>query len=111
VRFLTRKRSVEVLCSCGAVNLASWPAASMKVGHPQDPYFRLPLWLSADVGGETLWAYNRDHLAFLDAYLRAALRQRAPNHNGSLASRLPRWMKAASARQNVLKALARVARR
>jgi hypothetical protein len=83
----------------------------MKLGEAVDPYFRLPLWLRADVRGETLWAYNREHLCFLDAYIRATLRQRAPNHNASLVSRLPRWMKTSALRQDVLKAIARASQR
>jgi hypothetical protein len=83
----------------------------MHIGGAIDPYFGLPLWLCTDVRGQQLWAYNRDHLAFLEAYLRAAVRQRAPNWNASLASRLPQWMKSASMRQDVLKAITRTAHR
>jgi len=111
VRFLMGKRVVEILCTCGAVSFEPWPRAAMRLGESTDPYFGLPLWLRTDVRGETLWAYNREHLSFLDAYVRAALRQRAPNWNASLTSRLPRWMKTASRRQDVLKAIARIAAR
>ncbi len=110
-RFIARKRTVEVLCPCDAVTLVSWPSASMRVGEPLDPYFHLPLWLRSDTRGETVWAYNREHLAFLEAYLRATLRQRSPNHNGSLVSRLPGWMKVSAIRQDVLKAISRASRR
>jgi hypothetical protein len=83
----------------------------MVIGATVDPYFRLPLWLRADVRGHTLWAYNREHLAVLEAYVRAELRARTPNWNASLVSRLPRWLKAAEARQSVLRAIARLGRR
>jgi len=110
IRLLARKRIVEILCPCGAVSLVPWPSASMRIGDSTDPYFGLPLWLRTEVRGERLWAYNRDHLAFLDAYVRAAHRQRSPNRNASLASRLPRWMKASAVRHQVLNAIGRLAR-
>lgn len=110
VRFVAAKRIIEILCPCGAASFTSW-SAGMKLGEAADPYFGLPLWLRADVRGETLWAYNRDHLSFLDAYVRATLRQRAPKHNASLASRLPPWMKTAKMRHDVLDAIARLSRK
>lgn len=36
-----------------------------------DPFFRLPLWLTTKVEGHLLWAYNHDHLAFLEQHIRA----------------------------------------
>lgn len=110
IRLIARKRLVEMLCPCGAASLVPWPGPAMHMGGGTDPYFGLPLWLRAEVRGEQLWAYNRDHLAFLDTYVRAAMRQRAPNKNSSLASRLPRWMKAAASRRDVLKAIAKISR-
>lgn|SRR6185369_1364642 len=111
VRFRARGRMVEVRCECGALSSNKLPRGSMVLGATVDPYFRFPLWLRADVRGQTLWAYNRDHLALLEAYVRAELRARTPNWNASLVSRLPRWLKAAEARASVLRALARLARR
>ena len=111
VRFRSRQRTVEIRCSCGAVCSTKWTRASMLLGQPVDPYFRLPLWFRADIQGRTLWAYNREHLSFLEAYVRADVRRRAANWNASLASRLPRWLKASGARRSVLSAIARMARR
>ncbi|WP_336212225.1 hypothetical protein [Nonomuraea sp. LPB2021202275-12-8] len=49
-----------------------------------------------------LWAYNAEHLDFLERYVRAFIREREPNRNGSLASRLPAWLKDAKNRDAVL---------
>jgi hypothetical protein len=111
VRYRTRKRVVEIACVCGAVIGESWPRARMVLGGSTDPYYGLPLWLRAGVRGEELWAYNREHLAFVEAYVRAKIRRRAPKWNASLASRLPRWLKNAAGREDVLRALTRIARR
>lgn len=55
-----------------------------------------------------LWAYNSDHLAFLRGYVEADLREREPNANASLASRLPKWLKSAKNRESVLRAVKRL---
>jgi hypothetical protein len=90
-------REAHLICSCG------WrgkEAVTMdrEVSGPIDPVFGLELWFTAPFKGETVWAYNVEHLRFLRAYLAADLRQRTPNQNSSLTSRLPRWMKAAKNR-------------
>ena len=76
-------------------------------GAPVDPFFHLPVWLKMEVFGETLWAYNADHLDFLEAHVGAKLRER----NGfthqvkSIGARLPRWMTSAKHREEILKAI------
>lgn len=109
-RFVARRRTIEALCPCGAASFEHW-APGIRLGGPVDPYFNLPLWFRADVRGECLWAYNRDHLAFLDTFLRARIRQRSPNANASLASRLPGWMKTATLRPLVLRAISRLTKK
>lgn len=80
---------------------------------PVDDYFDLPLWLVESCCGKTIWVYNERHLAFLEGYLGARLRDRSKNEvgawqNESLASRLPAWMKSAANRDDVLRALSRL---
>ena len=98
---------------CGHLRESRAPAVAglARVGH--DDYFRLPLWLATPCAGELLWALNARHLAALEAYALAALRERRrdPEHgwsNQSVASRLPKWIKAAKNRAEVEKALARL---
>lgn len=75
-----------------------------------DLCFGLPLWLQTDCRGETLWAFNRRHLAFLRDYLGATLRERGSTHTASAASRLPGWLKRMD-RATVLQAVSRLERR
>lgn len=78
--------------------------------NPTDSYFDANLWLQTDCVGESLWAFNKRHLEYLENFVSAKHRQRNPNVdawiNSSLASRLPKWMKAAKNREQVLKAIA-----
>ncbi|MFT3913737.1 MAG: hypothetical protein QM704_06410 [Anaeromyxobacteraceae bacterium] len=98
---------------CGNVVRAAIEAWSTLTGAPVDPWFREPLWLQAPCAGELLWAYNRRHLEHLAAIVGATLRERPgrPGGNASMLSRLPRWMKAAKHREEVLRAIAALRRR
>jgi hypothetical protein len=71
-----------------------------------DACFGMPLWLQTSVRGETLWAFNARHLAFLRAYLAATLREKSAI-TSSAAARLPGWLKRA-ARSESLRAVARL---
>lgn len=76
---------------------------------PAVPRYRgLELWLQAPCKGEILWAYHEAHLDYLERYVAAGLREREPNRNSSLASRLPAWIKSAKNRDDVLRGLARM---
>jgi hypothetical protein len=86
-----------------------YPAWAMprSFGHSDgtDPWFRLPLYLTEQIGERSLWVYNPLHLALLDAYLGASLRERAIGLSAmTMMARLPRWMKAASARPKLRRA-------
>ena len=82
-----------------------WEGNSISYGDSYDWYFHLPLWLQIPCCGKILWAYNKNHLAFLEDYVGAVLRERHPNKNKTLASRLPTWMKEAKNRDEVLKCI------
>lgn len=63
-------------------------------------------YLHRSIGGNTLVVHNLAHLDALEQWLGAKLRERGPVAGLTMMARLPRWMKAASARPEVLKALA-----
>ena len=75
--------------------------------NPTDGYFGVNLWLQTDCVGESIWAFNRRHLEYLEDFVSAKHRQRNPNNdtwmNSSLASRLPKWLKSAKNRAQILK--------
>jgi hypothetical protein len=103
-RLFAPRRMVCTNC----VYRSEWRAGELHIGASYDWYFRLPLWLQVECAGETLWAYNEKHLAFIGNYAAAKLRERTPNTNKSLASRLPSWIKRAKNRDRVLKAVERL---
>jgi len=74
-------------------------------------YFGFPLWLQAPCRGRTLWAYNAEHLAVLKGYVGAGLREDArPRTAYTMVEILPRWMKLAKHRGEVLRVLDRLQR-
>ena len=101
---------------CGHLQESRPPsiAGLARVGH--DDYFRLPLWLATPCCGELLWAFNARHLAALEDFALAQLRERRRDpeqgwSNAAVTSRLPRWIKSAKNRAEVEKALARLGAR
>ncbi|MEH2416946.1 hypothetical protein [Nostoc sp.] len=81
-----------------------------------DHFFGLPLWLQTSCCGQVLWAYNEAHLNFLESYVQSRLRERLPDdtlgwHNGSLASRLPRWIKLTQHQEKVLQKIQQLKQR
>jgi hypothetical protein len=80
---------------------------------PELQWYGVWLWLRMPCCGDVLWAYNAAHLSFLEAYVGAKLRRRRRRSawgwsNGSLESRLPRWMTSASNRPTVLDAIGKL---
>ncbi len=76
-----------------------------------DWHHRLPLWLQIPCCGEVLWAFNEEHLSFLQRFIGAGLRERTGDgrhSNHSMTSRLPQWMQAAKHRDEVLRGLERL---
>jgi hypothetical protein len=77
------------------------------IGKPVDCYFKIPLWYSIGIKGEILFAYNKNHLEYLENYISDKLRQRKSNEHGwsnnSLESRLPKWMLLSKNREYIRK--------
>ncbi|GHU22691.1 hypothetical protein FACS1894172_04830 [Spirochaetia bacterium] len=68
------------------------------------------LWLSGTCNGNTLWAYNLEHLEFIEKYVKAKLRESNKDdergyYNQGLFSRLPKWIKDKSNREDILKTI------
>ena len=77
-----------------------------------DPTMGLPLRLRGETRHGTLFAINEAHLRYIEDYVRDPLRRETVEPGGirnqSIASRLPRWVKAAKNRDEVLKLIERM---
>ncbi|KRE02031.1 hypothetical protein M3582_07970 [Priestia megaterium] len=91
----------------GQARVSYEPKANYEVilaENPCDWYFQLPLYLQIECSGNTLWALNLEHLNYIENYIEAELRESYPYYL-SVESRLPKWMKLAKNREDVLKAI------
>jgi hypothetical protein len=83
-----------------------------KVGEFDLNPHHLDLWLKIACCGNILWAYNEEHLEYIEKYVGAQLRERRKDeygwHNQSIASRLPRWIKLSKNRDEVLKCIGKL---
>ena len=94
-----------VCARCGSTK--DWRDHSISVGRPVDWYFRQPVWLQTPCCKQILWAYNVEHLNFLEEYIQADLREQTGGSE-TLISQLPRWMKDANNRAEVLRGIERL---
>ncbi len=69
--------------------------------NPVDPFFGFALWLQIECCNNILWAYNEQHLAVLKFYVTS----KDSRSQGSMISRLPKWILAAKNRDAILKCL------
>ena len=91
------------------------PNMSLSAYDSSTPPFGAPLWLETECcGGKRLWALNEQHLDYLAAYIEEKQRERefpSPAGDRQLASKLPKWMKLAKNREEVLRSIERLRRR
>ena len=64
---------------------------------------RYTLWYRENFKGNDLWAYNTDHLEYIEQYIVADLRERNYSTAGTLVARLPGFVKSAKNRDDLLK--------
>lgn len=74
-----------------------------------DPPFDARLWLETECcGGKRLWALNEVHLDYLAGFVAETQRNRefpSPSGGRQLAYKLPKWMKLAKNRREILRAI------
>jgi hypothetical protein len=103
-QFFAPRRLVCLNC----LHRDTWKGNQILTGSNVDWYFRLPLWLAVSCCGETLWAYNEKHLEFLGNYVAAKLRERNLKGRNSFLSKLPKWIKSAKNRDEILRAIGKL---
>ena len=86
----------------------SWSGRQVSVGGPSDWYFGLPLWLTAPCCGEVFWAYDLEHLEIIESYVAAKLRERTNKGRNSFLSKLPKWLKSAKNRDEILRTIGKL---
>jgi hypothetical protein len=73
-----------------------------------DPYLGLKLYLQQVFDNNILWAYNLEHLEYLEKYIRAKLREAPFGGKQALYWKLPQFIKSAKNREKLLKIIQRM---
>lgn len=71
-------------------------------------YFDVELWLQAPFKGERFFAYNGEHLAYLERYIAATLREHKDRTGFTLLKKLPKFYHEAKNREVLLKIIQRL---
>jgi hypothetical protein len=105
--FSTKRR---LICTHCGFYKEQKPNRVIQMYGDRDWVFGLPLFYTICVKDGTLYAYNDEHLDYLKQFISAKLRTRDYSNsysysNRSQISRLPKWVKLAKNRNNLLKAI------
>ena len=103
-RLFAHRRLVCTKC----LHRDSWSGRQVSVGGAADWYFGLQLWLTEPCCGEVLWAYNSVHLEIIEGYVAAKLRERTNKGRNSFLSKLPKWLKSAKNREEILRSIGKL---
>jgi len=71
-------------------------------------YFSAKLWLQHPFKNEVFWAYNEQHLAYLESYIGATLREHKDRSHFTLLEKLPKFYHEAKNRAALLKLIERL---
>jgi len=58
---------------------------------PAHQYFDAELWLKNSIKGEEFWAYNLEHLSYLESYIGAKIREHKERTGFTLIEKLPKF--------------------
>ena len=104
-REIDGKLFVRICCEhCGETE--DYPASPGSPPSGGRSWRVLRRYLETQVAGETLWVLNLAHLNALEDWLGSKVRERGPQPGLTMMARLPRWMKASTNREKVLRGLA-----
>lgn len=91
----------------GRVPVQNGSYFSNEIHNASEPFFGFELWYSGQFEGKPVWALNREHLDYLIEYLGAELREKfAPMRTQS--DHLPRFMKLAKNREDIVRLLIQI---
>lgn len=71
-------------------------------------YFQAELWLKTGFKNEVFWAYNSKHLAYLEKYIGATLREHKDRSHFTLLEKLPKFYHEAKNREGLLKIISKL---
>ena len=71
-------------------------------------YFNAELWLKASFKNDVFWAFNAEHLEYLERYISATLREHKDRTHFTLLEKLPKFYHEAKNREDLLKIITKL---
>ena len=71
-------------------------------------YFEAELWLKASFKNDVFWAFNAEHLEYLERYISATLREHKDRTHFTLLEKLPKFYHEAKNREDLLKIITKL---
>ena len=107
------QQTARLLCtSCGlsrsCPTTETVAGVTTSVRQAAHSYFGAALWLQHPFKNEVFWAYNAKHIAYLEQYISARLRQHSNRSHFTLLEKLPKFYHAAGNREDLMKIIQRL---
>lgn len=97
-------KSARLFCiHCGYNKETSTSIKNGTIQMAANHYFNADFWLKVPFKNETFWAYNYNHLAYLESYINASLREHKNRTHFTLLEKLPKFYHEAKNREVLLK--------
>jgi Zn ribbon nucleic-acid-binding protein len=99
----------KLVCTeCGYNKTATMQNGGGRTNAAANTYFQAELWLQYPFGNDLFWAYNEQHLKYLEEYIAASLRQSLNRSGFTMTEKLPRFIQQGSNRRALLKIIERL---
>ncbi len=75
---------------------------------PANQYFQAELWLQIPFKNEVFWVYNDKHMAYLERYISATIREHKDRTHFTLLEKLPKFYHEAKNREGLMKIIVKL---
>ena len=94
--------------SCGYSKECSTKYGKGYIHLPANAYFGAELWLKERFRDNWIWAYNYEHLNYLEQYISAGLRERQNRTHFTMVEKLPSFIQSAKNRDALIKLIGKM---
>ncbi len=102
-------KTARLLClHCGCNKETTTAIKYGTINTAANHYFRAELWLKAPFKNDVFWAYNYNHLAYLERYISASIREHKDRTGFTLLEKLPKLYHEAKNRESLLKIITKL---
>ena len=102
-------KTARLFClHCGCNKETTTAIKNGTIEMPAHQYFQAALWLQAPFKNDVFWAYNYNHLEYLERYISATIREHKDRTGFTLLEKLPKFYHEAKNRESLLKIITKL---